>query len=139
MEKGNQTNFFRHKVIWKQPPAFRQLARLADVNGMGGSSARAGSGGLFAQQESGEVKLAAFRECIQELPDVESPEIFGLHPNADLNFRMKESREVLETALDIQPKESSSALQHCKWCPTTHRQMRANVNARPCKSGFNIF
>ena len=76
----------------------------------GASSARVGgSSSLFAQQDSAEVKLAAFRECIQMLPDVESPEIFGLHANADLNFRMKESRAVLQTALDIQPKESSSS------------------------------
>lgn len=32
--------------------------------------------------------------------------IFGLHPNADLTFRLKESQEMITTMVDIQPKES---------------------------------
>ena len=38
------------------------------------------------------------------LPSVDSPEVFGLHPNADLAFRNKEVRNLLATILETQPK-----------------------------------
>lgn len=39
------------------------------------------------------------------MPGNDTPAIFGLHPNADLTFRLKESSEMIDTLLDIQPKE----------------------------------
>jgi len=41
------------------------------------------------------------------MPGKDNPPIFGLHPNADLTFRLKQSIEMINTLLDIQPKESS--------------------------------
>jgi len=41
------------------------------------------------------------------MPSKDNPPIFGLHPNADLTFRLKQSLEMINTLLDIQPKESS--------------------------------
>ena len=33
------------------------------------------------------VEIEVFRDAIEALPATESPELFGLHPNADLTFR----------------------------------------------------
>lgn len=41
------------------------------------------------------------------MPEKDNPLIFGLHPNADLTFRLKESTEMINTLIDTQPKESS--------------------------------
>lgn len=48
-----------------------------------------------------------FLEEIGTMPGTDAPPIFGLHPNADLTFRLKESSEMLNTLLDTQPKEAS--------------------------------
>mmetsp|Transcript_11627 Transcript_11627/g.17624 ORF Transcript_11627/g.17624 Transcript_11627/m.17624 type:complete len:694 (+) Transcript_11627:3247-5328(+) len=49
---------------------------------------------------------ARFLEYISKMPGTDSPPIFGLHPNADLTFRLKESVEMINTLLDTQPKEA---------------------------------
>jgi len=49
------------------------------------------------------------RNIISTFPEVDSPEMFGLHPNADLTFRVKETTALLSTILDTQPKESAAA------------------------------
>ncbi len=46
----------------------------------------------------------AFRATIEGLPGQESPEIFGLHPNADLTFRTLQVQEAVATILDTMPK-----------------------------------
>jgi dynein heavy chain len=38
------------------------------------------------------TEIEAFRKVIEELPQQESPEIFGLHANADLTFRSLQVR-----------------------------------------------
>jgi len=52
------------------------------------------------------VEHPRFLEYIAKMPSKDSPPIFGLHPNADLTFRLKESVEMLTTLLDTQPKEA---------------------------------
>lgn len=47
-----------------------------------------------------------FMEYINKMPGTDSPPIFGLHPNADLTFRQKESLEMINTLIDTQPKDS---------------------------------
>ena len=37
-------------------------------------------------------------------PEIDSPEILGLHPNADLTYRQKSAKELLEIVGDTQPK-----------------------------------
>jgi dynein heavy chain len=46
---------------------------------------------------------------IDQMPDRDSPIAFGLHPNADLTFRLKESLEMINTLIDTQPKDAASA------------------------------
>lgn len=46
---------------------------------------------------------------IQKFPNIDSPEIIGLHPNADLTFRFKEVNQLLDTIVETQPKQSSGS------------------------------
>ncbi|KAJ8610701.1 hypothetical protein CTAYLR_005659 [Chrysophaeum taylorii] len=42
---------------------------------------------------------------IKSFPDVDSPEVFGLHPNADLAFRRAEVDNLLATILETRPRD----------------------------------
>lgn len=47
-----------------------------------------------------------FREYIISLPAMDTPQVFGLHPNADITYQTHTAKETLETILNIQPKDS---------------------------------
>ncbi|XP_071801151.1 dynein axonemal heavy chain 5-like isoform X2 [Asterias amurensis] len=49
-----------------------------------------------------------YRNAIENLPLVDSPEAFGLHPNADITYQTNMATEVLELIVNIQPKDSGS-------------------------------
>lgn len=48
--------------------------------------------------------VSAYLQAIEELPGQESPEIFGLHPNADLTFRTLQVQAAVQIIMDTQPK-----------------------------------
>ncbi|GMH97336.1 hypothetical protein TrST_g8180 [Triparma strigata] len=50
-----------------------------------------------------------YQNFIKTFPSIDSPEIFGMHPNADLTFRNKEVTQLISTILETQPKTSSDA------------------------------
>jgi dynein heavy chain len=53
------------------------------------------------------VDIAVFRKYIaEELPAVDSPEIFGLNMNADIIYRSNQTIELIQTILETQPKTS---------------------------------
>ena len=49
-----------------------------------------------------------FRNAIENLPSQDSPEIFGLHSNADLTFRTLQVKSLVETVVSTMPKTGGS-------------------------------
>lgn len=50
-----------------------------------------------------------YLEELDKLPSVDSPEVCKLHPNADITFQTNMAKDILDTILSIQPKESSTS------------------------------
>ena len=55
------------------------------------------------------TEMEEYMQYIQRFPEIDSPEIIGLHPNADLTFRFKEVSQLLDTIIETQPKQSGSS------------------------------
>merc|ERR1719198_904310 len=55
------------------------------------------------------LEIQNFREAIETIPPVDSPLIFGLHPNADLTYRLKDNQEMIATIIETQPKDTGGA------------------------------
>jgi dynein heavy chain len=53
--------------------------------------------------------IAIVRAEIEKLPGTESPEIFGMHPNADLTYRTLTVQGGIDTIIETMPKTSSSS------------------------------
>jgi dynein heavy chain len=58
----------------------------------------------FSYRVPDTTEIDAFRAAVEGLPGQESPEIYGLHPNADLTFRTLQVQEGVATILDTMPK-----------------------------------
>ena len=41
---------------------------------------------------------------VATFPEIDSPELSGLHPNADLTFRVKEATSMMNALMETQPK-----------------------------------
>ncbi|KAJ3111626.1 Dynein heavy chain 6, axonemal [Phlyctochytrium bullatum] len=53
--------------------------------------------------------LASFRTYIDTLPFAEDPSVFGMHENANVSYQMQESRRLVKTVLDVQPRMVSGS------------------------------
>jgi len=52
----------------------------------------------------GSVELDFWRSAVEKMPQTDSPELFGMHVNADITFRNKQTNELISTIIDTQPK-----------------------------------
>lgn len=53
-------------------------------------------------------ELDDYQKFIEDFPQVDRPEIFGLHPNADLTYRVKEVTAFLDMILETRPTSSQT-------------------------------
>ena len=50
-----------------------------------------------------------YQDFISDMPMQDFPEVFGLHSNADICYQINSTKTILDTILNVQPKESSGA------------------------------
>eukprot|EP00768_Dysnectes_brevis_P002834 gnl/Dysnectes_brevis/2072_a2396_807.p1 GENE.gnl/Dysnectes_brevis/2072_a2396_807~~gnl/Dysnectes_brevis/2072_a2396_807.p1 ORF type:complete len:4631 (+),score=1942.19 gnl/Dysnectes_brevis/2072_a2396_807:116-13894(+) len=53
------------------------------------------------------ANITELRAAIELMPLMDKPQIYGLHPNAELTFRSKQATEILGTIMSMQPKDSA--------------------------------
>ncbi|XP_026758308.2 dynein axonemal heavy chain 6 [Galleria mellonella] len=84
-------------------------------------------------------KLESYREYIETLPVIESPEVFGMHENANIAFENKETNTLIQTIVDVQPRSGGGGTdetpEQIVWriCDQT----RANISTKIDKSLIN--
>lgn len=54
-------------------------------------------------------KLIEYRTFIDGFPIIETPEIFGMHENANIAYQSKETRNIILTILESQPRVSGGS------------------------------
>ena len=54
------------------------------------------------------AEVEGYRRFLAGLPEADTPELYGLHPNANLTFRLKEATIFIETLSDTQPKTADA-------------------------------
>ena len=52
--------------------------------------------------------LVGYLDYINSLPENDSPEVFGLHSNADITYQINTAKGILDTILNVQPKEGGA-------------------------------
>ena len=55
-----------------------------------------------------EGPIGEYQSYIATFPLIDQPEIFGLHQNADISFQQKETGDMLELIISLQPRASGS-------------------------------
>jgi len=58
----------------------------------------------FVYEVKQDMEIKSYHTYCGGFPEIDSPEIFGMHPNADLTYRMKEANHLLEQMSETQPK-----------------------------------
>ncbi|KAJ3052746.1 Dynein heavy chain 6, axonemal [Rhizophlyctis rosea] len=62
--------------------------------------------GVYYAPQDGD--LASFRAYIDSLPYTEEPSVFGMHENANISYQLQETRRLLRTVLEVQPRVAGS-------------------------------
>ncbi|XP_045541937.1 dynein axonemal heavy chain 5 [Papilio machaon] len=52
--------------------------------------------------------IQGYVDYINQLPLTDTPEVFGLHGNADITYQINSAKDILDTILSVQPKEGGS-------------------------------
>lgn len=52
-----------------------------------------------------QVTLPAYKTYVASLPEYDSPEVFGMHSNANIALHLRDSNKAISTILEIQPKD----------------------------------
>lgn len=52
--------------------------------------------------------IQGYMEYINNLQATDTPEVFGLHSNADITYQINTAKGILDTILNVQPKEGGS-------------------------------
>lgn len=50
-----------------------------------------------------------YLEFFETMPTTDPPNVYGLHPNADITYQTNKTLEILDTIISVQPKESSGS------------------------------
>lgn len=50
-----------------------------------------------------------YLEVFEEMPMIDPPNVYGLHPNADITYQTNKTKDILDTIISVQPKESSGS------------------------------
>lgn len=53
-------------------------------------------------------EIEEYLKEIEEMAEIDPPQVYGLHPNADITYQSNMTEEILSTMVSVQPKESSS-------------------------------
>eukprot|EP00002_Diphylleia_rotans_P007300 TRINITY_DN1682_c0_g1_i3.p1 TRINITY_DN1682_c0_g1~~TRINITY_DN1682_c0_g1_i3.p1 ORF type:complete len:1955 (-),score=398.96 TRINITY_DN1682_c0_g1_i3:368-6232(-) len=53
--------------------------------------------------------LQQYQKFIESLPFTEDPEVFGMHENANIAYQLQETRKIIETVNDLQPRSLGAA------------------------------
>nr|XP_031828293.1 dynein heavy chain 6, axonemal [Nomia melanderi] len=52
--------------------------------------------------------LQEYKDFVEDFPMIDDPEVFEMHENANITYQLKEAQFVVNTILEVQPKESVS-------------------------------
>ncbi|XP_015429803.1 PREDICTED: dynein heavy chain 6, axonemal, partial [Dufourea novaeangliae] len=50
--------------------------------------------------------LQEYKDFVENFPIIDDPEVFGMHENANISYQLKEAQFIVNTILEVQPKES---------------------------------
>lgn len=53
--------------------------------------------------------METYKKFVDVFPDFEKPEVFGMNDNANITFKLTESKSALSTILSIQPRETTTS------------------------------
>ena len=90
---------------WDQRCLSAILRRFFDPVTMADGYKYSASGTYYAPAAN--ESLEEYREYAAGLPLLDTPEVFGMHENANIAFKLEESSALLATVVDMQPRAAS--------------------------------